>query len=315
MDTPRHLSPQPPRVALIGAGAVGLAVVGALARAGWGVEVCGARAAFARLDVAEGECVADYPVRQVRTPAELGACTLAVVAVKAHQTVDVAGWIAAFNRPGMPIVAAQNGLEQCARIAVHAPLAEAVPAIVYFNAERSAPGRTVMRRIGPVDLCLPAEPCVQDVVTALQTGGMRVTTTTDMTTMVWTKLLANSAANPLTALSGRRTGVLREPALAGAARQIMAEVVMVGQAEGAALTAQHVEDVLAWLQTVPPQSATSMLQDRQAGRPLEYDAITGAIVRAADRHGLDVPLNRLILGLLSAIRPSPTRGKMGNEGG
>ena len=85
----------------------------------------------------------------------------------------------------------------------------------------------------------------------------------------------------------------------------MAEVVRVGQAEGAALTARHVEQTIAWLQSVPPESTTSMLQDRQAGRPLEYDAITGAIVRAAERHGLDVPLNRLVLALLSAIQAAP----------
>jgi 2-dehydropantoate 2-reductase len=124
-----------------------------------------------------------------------------------------------------------------------------------------------------------------------------------MVSAVWIKLLANSAANPLTALCGRRTGVMREPACAANARQVMAEVVRVGQAEGAALTAQHVEEAMTWLQSVPPESATSMLQDRQAGRSLEYDAITGAIVRAADRHGLDVPLNRFVLGLLSAIKP------------
>ncbi len=297
-------APAQPTVALIGAGAVGLVVASALARAGWKVLVCGARIPFARIHVTEGGQVTDHPVTHATSPAELGACALVVVAVKAHQTADVAGWIAAFNRPGARILVAQNGLEQCARLATHAPVAAGVPAIVYFNAERSAPGCSVLRRIGPTDLCLPASPCVQDVVLALQNGGLRVATAADMTTVVWTKLLANSAANPLTALSGRHTGVLREQAFAASARQIMAEVVRVGQAEGAALTMEHVEEAIAWLQAVPPDSATSMLQDRQAGRVLEYDAITGGIVRAAERHGLDVPLNRLVLALLSAIRPA-----------
>ncbi|GBQ47753.1 ketopantoate reductase ApbA/PanE [Acetobacter ghanensis DSM 18895] len=147
---------------------------------------------------------------------------------------------------------------------------------------------------------------MQDVVMAMQQGGMRVTTAADMTTVVWTKLLANSAANPLTALSGRHTGVMREPEMIANARQIMTEVVQVGQAEGASLTAQNVEETIAWFQTIPPDSTTSMLQDRLAGRPLEYDAITGALVRAADRHGLGVPLNRFVLGLLSAIKPMQT---------
>ena len=305
MQAQTHLShgSAQPAVALIGAGAVGLVVAAALARAGWGVWVCGARSPFARIHVSEGGQGADYPVRHARTPAELGACTLAIVAVKAHQTADVADWIAAFNRRGARILVLQNGLEHCERIATHAPEAVGVPGIVYFNAERLAPGSSVLRRIGSDDLCLPTGKHVHDVVAALQAGGLRVATAADMATVVWTKLLTNSAANPLTALSGRRTGVMRDPAVAASARQIMSEVVRVGQAEGAVLTAEHVEHALAWLQSVPPESTTSMLQDRQAGRPVEYDAITGASVRAAGRHGLDVPLNRLILSLLRAVEP------------
>ncbi|WP_338332732.1 2-dehydropantoate 2-reductase [Acetobacter sp. LMG 32666] len=305
---PHHAPAQQPEVALIGAGAVGLVVAAAFARAGWKVLVCGARHPFAHLRVHEvGQGAghgADYPVQHARTPAELAGCRVAIVAVKAHQTADVADWIVALNRADARILVAQNGLEQCERIAAYAPKAVGLPAIVYFNAERSAPGCSVLRRIGPTDLCLPASRQTQDLSAALQAGGLRVTTAEDMTTVVWTKLLANSAANPLTTLCGRHTGVMREPDFVASARQVMTEVARVGQAEGAALTAQHVDETLAWLQSVPPESATSMLQDRQAGRPLEYDAITGAIVRAAERHGLDVPLNRLILGLLSAIRPT-----------
>ncbi|CEF54361.1 ketopantoate reductase family protein [Acetobacter ghanensis] len=305
-DTPLLPATGQPTVALIGAGAVGLALVATLAHAGWGVTVCGARTPFDRLCLSEGRQTATYPVRHARTPEELGACTVVVLAVKAHQTADVAHWLHAVNRPDVRVLVAQNGLEQRERLALHAPMAVGLPTVVYFNAERLAPGWTVLRRIGAVDVCLPQGAGVQDVVMAMQQGGMRVTTAADMTTVVWTKLLANSAANPLTALSGRHTGVMREPEMIANARQIMTEVVQVGQAEGASLTAQNVEETIAWFQTIPPDSTTSMLQDRLAGRPLEYDAITGALVRAADRHGLGVPLNRFVLGLLSAIKPMQT---------
>lgn len=46
-----------------------------------------------------------------------------------------------------------------------------------------------------------------------------------------------------------------------------------------------------------------MRQDRLAGRTLEYDALTGAVVRAAERHGISTPLNRLLLALLMNIQP------------
>jgi 2-dehydropantoate 2-reductase len=47
-----------------------------------------------------------------------------------------------------------------------------------------------------------------------------------------------------------------------------------------------------------------MLEDRLAGRPTEHEEITGAVVRAGDRHGVDVPLNRAILALLAAASPA-----------
>jgi 2-dehydropantoate 2-reductase len=51
-----------------------------------------------------------------------------------------------------------------------------------------------------------------------------------------------------------------------------------------------------------------MLADRLAGRPTEHDEITGAVVRAAKRHGLDVPLNRAMLALLMAATPGAGPG-------
>ena len=53
--------------------------------------------------------------------------------------------------------------------------------------------------------------------------------------------------------------------------------------------------------TLSPASGSSMLYDRLAGRPLEYDALTGAVVRMAGRHGIPVPLNCAMLALLEAL--------------
>ena len=53
--------------------------------------------------------------------------------------------------------------------------------------------------------------------------------------------------------------------------------------------------------SMPPDSGTSMLYDRESGRPLEYDALTGAVVRAGERLAIDVPLNRALLALLRML--------------
>ncbi|BAU38332.1 ketopantoate reductase ApbA/PanE [Acetobacter pasteurianus NBRC 101655] len=291
-------------IALIGAGSVGLCLGAAFASAGWQVVVCGARTQFPQIEETEGIDTHAYPIRHAATPADIGPCDAAILAVKSHQTQDVSVWLRAFNRASATLLVAQNGLGQKERVAAYTPQANILPAIVYFNAQRVAPGNVTLKRIGAQDLCLPDGAAAQYFADVLQKGNMRVQTTADITTALWLKLLANITANPITTLTGRHTGVMQDGTIQAAARQIMAEAVKVGQAEGAKLTAQHVEDILLWLQTIPAESATSMLQDRQAGRELEYEALTGYVVKAAEKHGIDVPLNYLILSLLSSIHPA-----------
>jgi 2-dehydropantoate 2-reductase len=102
----------------------------------------------------------------------------------------------------------------------------------------------------------------------------------------------------------RRIGVLREPDLKELARGLVTEAIAVGQAAGAELGNEDFARVLEAPNRLSPLAGTSMLYDRLAGRPLEHEYITGAVVRAAERHGVPVPLNRAILALLRASAES-----------
>ncbi|WP_306371009.1 2-dehydropantoate 2-reductase [Nocardiopsis sp. CC223A] len=290
-------------VAVIGAGAVGTSVASALARAGRPVTVCGASRRIERIEVTEDGSTETWPVAQATVPDDITGYDTAVLAVKAHQTDAAAAWLKAVSAPGTTVLVAQNGVEQRERVAPHTDGAYVVPAVVYLNAERTAPGRATLRRVGRWDLVLPDEAPARALAAELSAGLMRVGLEADFATVAWAKLLGNITANPLTALTGRRVDVLRDPGIGTVARLITDEAVRVARAEGAALSAAHAREVLAWLENAPEGATTSMLQDRIAGRPLEYDALTGAVVRAAERHGIDVPVNRLILALTSAIHP------------
>lgn len=289
-------------VALIGAGAVGLSLAAALVKAGVDVAVCGARTPFNDIIVNEGGKQNRYPVRHITVPEELGLCHMAVLAVKAHHTDDVESWLQHFDQNDAVILAAQNGLGHKLRVAKYAPQAEVLPAIIYLNVERSSPGHVILRRVTDCDVCVPQTAMGAFLISSLIKGGMRVRQVGDMTTVIWTKLLSNIAVNPITALTGRRADVMRDPLIEQTGRQIMQEALLVGLAEGAKLSENNIEEAMTWLQSVPPGSTTSMREDRQAGRPLEYEALTGAVVDAADRHGIDVPYNRFLLSLLMAIK-------------
>ena len=97
-------------------------------------------------------------------------------------------------------------------------------------------------------------------------------------------------------------GIFKQPSIQELARAVLAECAAVGKADGARLDDDEAEKILAAFEAMPDDAGTSMLYDRLAERPLEYAALSGAVVRAADRHGIDVPLNRALLALLSAAR-------------
>lgn len=289
-------------VAVIGAGAIGLSLASALARTGRPVTVCG-RTPVDRIEVIEDGVAEAWPVSYTNDPDEIAGFETAILAVKTHQTDAARDWLRRLADPAATVLVAQNGIEHRERVAPYTGPAHLVPAVVYLNVERTAPGRAILRRVGDRDLAVPDDEPGRAIAAELSAGRMRVGLEADLATTAWAKLLTNITANPLTALTGRRAEVIGDPSIGDIARTIMTEAAQVARAEGAALTDAHVESALEWLWNVPEGATTSMRQDRLAGRPLEYDALTGAVVRAADRHGIEVPVNRLILALVAAIRP------------
>lgn len=289
-------------VAVIGAGAIGLSIAAALAAAGHRITVCGGRP-FDQMVVSQDGATRTWPVTHLADPRGLAGHSIVILAVKAHQTDAAGDWLRAVDGPGVTVMVAQNGVEQRERVAPYLSQARVVPTVVYLNAERTLPGRVTVRRVAHGDLAIADEPSSAPLAAEIEAGGLHVALDADFTTTLWNKLMMNITANPLTALTRQRTSVLRDEEVGRVALAIMDEAVRVGRAEGAALTGEDARADLEALRRVPDGAPTSMLQDCWAGRPLEYDALNGAVLRAADRHGIDVPVNRLIHALVAAIRP------------
>lgn len=284
-------------VAVIGPGAVGLALAGLLREAGQEVVLCGragGRPPRDEIVVTDGEVVRTHTVGWAAAPADIGAARCVVLATKIQDTASAWPWLEAAR--GAVTVVAQNGVEHRERLP--AAIDRVVPALVYINAEREAPGRVRVRRTAR-DLVLPASPVAEAV--RARFGGARVVLEEDFRTALWRKLLTNIGANPVTALTGRRIEVLHEPDVARLALAALEETATVGRAEGADLPASAAAETLQWLQALSAGSTSSMLQDREAGRPLEADGLTGAVIRAAERHGVPVPTIRVLHTLSAAV--------------
>jgi 2-dehydropantoate 2-reductase len=123
----------------------------------------------------------------------------------------------------------------------------------------------------------------------------------DFKTLIWRKLLINAVANPITALTRQRQAVLRRSDVRELSLGVLAEAIAVASADGARLDADEAEQTLKTLYNYPPEAGTSMYFDTLAGRPLEIEALTGAIVAAGENYAIATPLNRALLTLARAV--------------
>jgi 2-dehydropantoate 2-reductase len=126
----------------------------------------------------------------------------------------------------------------------------------------------------------------------------------DFVTAAWHKLLFNSVVG-LLVLTGRRSGIFWRDDVAALARRYLAECLDVARADGANLCDGVVDEIVDLLAQGPPDITTSMLTDREAHKPLEWDIRNAVILRKAAAHGLATPISDVLVPLLAAASDGP----------
>jgi 2-dehydropantoate 2-reductase len=309
---------------VFGAGAVGLGLASALHAAGGARVRIVARPAAAAALLAHGlvrsGIFGDVFVPPERLEVAEDASALGgphagfvLVATKAFDGAAAAAALAGARAavgPDTRLVLCQNGWGNAERFAAVFP-----PARVW-----SARVITGFRRLAPhhVDVTVHAEPVrigslfgapvahVAELCAALAKGGVPCEPSDDIAADLWAKLLYNAALNPLGALLGASYGALgASPEARGVLEALARETFAVMERAG---FATHWPSADAWLadlyaRLLPPTAAheSSMLQDIRAGRRTEIDAITGAVVALAERHGVAAPVSESLLALVRAL--------------
>jgi 2-dehydropantoate 2-reductase len=288
-------------VAVVGLGSIGGVVAASLATAGRHDVVACVRRPIETLTLERPSGTVEVPLTALTEPSTAQPADWVLLCTKAQDTEAAAPWLSRLCTPATRVAAMQNGIDHVARVAPLAGGATVVPVLVYYNGERLAPDRVRMRQAGKYDLIVAADADGRAFAELLDGTELAILHTETFATLAWRKLLINAVANPITALTLQRQAVLRHADVAQLCRAVLDEAVAVARAEGVALRDDEAARTLAALETFSGELGTSMYFDRLAGRVLEVEALTGAIVAAADRHGVAVPLNRALLALLRAI--------------
>jgi 2-dehydropantoate 2-reductase len=290
-------------IAVIGPGAIGSTIAALVHGAGHRVIVCG-RTPRDSIEVRSDEgdpIVVPGPV--CTDPDSIdGPVDVVMLAVKDTQTADAASWLARLCDENTVVCALQNGVEQVERVGRFCPTSTVVPAAVWFSAETQPEG-WIRLRTG-VRLVLPEGEASQRVADLLNGPSCTVECSPDFITAAWHKLLTN-AVGGLMVLAGRKSGMFRRDDVARLARDYLAECLAVARAEGANLSDDVIEEVVGLFIGLPEDVTTSILTDRERGRPLEWDIRNGVIVRKAAEHGLATPINAILVPLLAAASDGP----------
>jgi 2-dehydropantoate 2-reductase len=288
------------RVAVVGVGAVGAVAAAALEQAGRSVLLCVRRsrpAPTVRWEEGGGSHRLQAPLLTDPVQAR-GPVDLVVLAVKAHQTAGAAAWLRRLRADGTPVLVLQNGVEHAERLAGAVPADRVVPGIVWCTAEAVADDEVVIRS-GDQRIEVPA---VDELAAAFAGSFLQIEPVADVTTAMWVKLVYNAVV-AVEALTGRRAEVFTDPGIRRLARALAAECTAVGRAAGAVLPDGFADEVVDDLAALPPDHGTSILYDRLAGRPLEWDARNGVISRIGARHGVPTPISDVLVPLLAASGP------------
>jgi 2-dehydropantoate 2-reductase len=290
-------------IAVVGPGAIGATVAAYLHAAGHRLLLCGHTPRDSIEVRPDGKEPIVVPGPVLTDPAAIAdAVDVVLLAVKDTQNEQAGNWLARLCDERTIVCALQNGVEQVERVGRYCPSAAVVPAAVWIPSETQPTGWVRVR--AEPRLVTPDTDAAATLAELLRGAGITVELEPDFTTAAWHKLVVNAVVGVMV-LTGRRAGIFRREDVAALARRYLTECVAVARAEGAKLDDTVIDEIVSMLAQAPPDMTTSMLTDRQADRPLEWDIRNGVIRRKAAAHGLVTPISDVVVPLLAAASDGP----------
>jgi 2-dehydropantoate 2-reductase len=317
---------------IAGAGAIGAYMGACMARAGQDVTLF-ARGPHlramqehgVRVKSADGDFEAHPKISE--NLEKVGPVDVVFLGVKAHGLTQLAPQLKAVLGPDTAVVGTQNGIpwwffqgwggahegmllervDPGGAIAAAIEPRRVIGSIVYFATDIVEPGvirHTEGNRISLGEPDGARSERIRQIAEALIAAGLRAPVTTRIRQEIWVKILGNVAFNPISALTGATlVQMARDPEVGALIRKIMEETEAVGAKLGLELPVT-IDQRIAGAEKIG-EHKTSMLQDLEAGRPIELEAIVGAVVELGERLNIPMPHTRSVYActkLLAQIR-------------
>jgi 2-dehydropantoate 2-reductase len=291
------------RHAVLGAGGVGAFLGAALARARRDVRLLMREESLARYggvvhveSTLLGDFDADLPAAaRLEEPVDV-----VWVTTKAPQLGEALERVPKSAADDSVFVPLLNGLDHVELLRQRFGATAVLPASIAIESELVEPGR--VRQLSRfATIVLSPAPQAEDIRDELVAADITASIGEDEASVLWRKLALLAPIALTTTLRGSTLdGVVADPAWRKRLEACTREVVAAAAGDGVELDA---DTLIAQIESVPPGLRSSMQKDREAGRPTEIDAIGGAILRAAARHGLEAPTTQALVDGIRAGEP------------
>jgi 2-dehydropantoate 2-reductase len=258
-------------------------------------------------------------VEAVEDGADAGPVDALLFCVKTYDNGSAAEAVAGAIQPGTAICSLQNGVENESFLSARFPRATIVGGVARLESWLEAPG-VIVQRGSLADVVVGAfhpkgRHAAESIVEAFDGTPVPIRLTDDIVSALWFKLLVIAGIGGVTAYCRCPIGAVREDRrLMDLLERAMAEVEAVAAARGIALPPNAAQVVLASVNSaLDPAAKSSMCRDVEGGRPLEVEAINGAVVRFGAEVGVATPANRAILDRLLPLHEAALASRAGRE--
>jgi 2-dehydropantoate 2-reductase len=240
------------------------------------------------------------PVLASNDPRDCAGAELALVLVKSWQTERAAHQLRECLAADGLALTIQNGLGNREILVEHLGASRVALGSTTTGATLLGPG--LAKAGGEGTLSIEGHDRLGPLQQALRRAGFRLDVVQDARALIWSKLVVNSAINPLTAILRVPNGQLLErPAAREMLHALALETAAVAQAEQIDLANSDPVQLVENVARGTAANHSSMFQDIQRGAPTEIDAICGAVTRAGLQHSIPTPFNTACWRLVQAL--------------
>ena len=309
------------RFAILGSGAVGGYFGAKLARAGQDVTFI-ARGAHLEAIRSNGLAVQSAKLGDfvVKAPAEsdtarVGHVDVAIVSVKAYDNATALPMLKPLIGPETAVLTLQNGVDSVDEVAAVTGDHHVLGGTTYVATALEAPGLIVQTGVhrsiifGEVfGITGHVTPRVKAIAEIMAAADIQVTAVPDARVPIWDKFVYLGAFSGFTGASRLPIGAIwKHPHVREMFYACCREIAAIAKAEGVTISADRFATLEEYMTNIPPSTRSSLLIDLEQGKRIEVEALQGAAVRRAQKHGVPVPIVSTLYALLKPWESGPLR--------